>query len=667
MRNWVSCGRSAIASLVAVILVSALPQVAEAQTTHTVCPPGNPSAPCDYDSPGAALSDTVVVLNGDTLEIANDVYILTAPLVVDRSLILNFNGALVDAAGFRGAEVDGTSTIASINDVTILNGAAPVEESGGAIRVSGGADLTLTGSTLQNNFAENGGGGLSNANSIVTVLNTAFSGNTTDGDGGAVVTIGATAQTFLSQVTIDGNVARVRGGGVAAVSGGRIDIVDSTISRNGALSPLLIIDNYGNPTGFPRSCFNGLTGADFIGQTFIATVEGLSGFQIRIFTSGSAPPGPGVIPSDVVVQGRVRSGGPAGPIVATASALIPAGTSYQIEFPLQFFLDQPLGMVIGNTYALEMTFNGPTSVFDSANAYAGGSNYQCSDILPGTDLEFQTFGGNPGQGGGAFSAGEVNLANVTVSGNVGDGAFASSRASGVPYTIGSLLSTISGNSGNGITSEAGVVSGLVTFGGTILAGNGGNDCSGESFSADSLGYNLIGDDTGCNTPSSAGDQRGTVNTPIDPLLGPLQDNGGPTFTRALDPSSPAVDSGVNDPTCGFGVTPYPDQRGIARPQGAACDAGAFELDPSASLLQDLIDAAGPGATIIVPAGTYTEGVIIGDGKILQGSGPDNVIIDATGLNTSAVTITTGATLIGVRVTGGNAGGGGGDPGSAGRL
>jgi hypothetical protein len=64
---------------------------------------------------------------------------------------------------------------------------------------------------------------------------------------------------------------------------------------------------------------------------------------------------------------------------------------------------------------------------------------------------------------------------------------------------------------------------------------------------------------------------GLSNT--DPLLGSLQANGGPTETMALAPGSPAID---RVPASGAGCPPT-DQRGVARPQGGACDIGAFEL------------------------------------------------------------------------------------------
>jgi hypothetical protein len=68
-----------------------------------------------------------------------------------------------------------------------------------------------------------------------------------------------------------------------------------------------------------------------------------------------------------------------------------------------------------------------------------------------------------------------------------------------------------------------------------------------------------------------GNLVGTTAAPIDPLLGDLTDNGGPTRTMALLFGSPAIDAG-ND-----AVAPETDQRGVARPQDPASDIGAFEL------------------------------------------------------------------------------------------
>ena len=92
----------------------------------------------------------------------------------------------------------------------------------------------------------------------------------------------------------------------------------------------------------------------------------------------------------------------------------------------------------------------------------------------------------------------------------------------------------------------------------------------------SRGYNLIQDATSCEIVGSfVGVITGTA-----PLLGPLQDNGGDTLTRALLAGSPALNAG-NNASC-----EAVDQRGIVRPQPrhdfngqrARCDIGAFELE-----------------------------------------------------------------------------------------
>lgn len=63
---------------------------------------------------------------------------------------------------------------------------------------------------------------------------------------------------------------------------------------------------------------------------------------------------------------------------------------------------------------------------------------------------------------------------------------------------------------------------------------------------------------------------GTGNLSVDPLLGELGDNGGPTRTCALGMGSPAIDAGTAE------TAPLTDQRGISRPQGSGYDMGAYE-------------------------------------------------------------------------------------------
>jgi len=82
------------------------------------------------------------------------------------------------------------------------------------------------------------------------------------------------------------------------------------------------------------------------------------------------------------------------------------------------------------------------------------------------------------------------------------------------------------------------------------------------------GDNLIGDGNATGNFNQGGDQTGVA----DPGLGPLADNGGPTETHAPMAGSPAIDAVTG--TC---PPPADDQRGVARPQGAACDIGSVEV------------------------------------------------------------------------------------------
>ena len=103
--------------------------------------------------------------------------------------------------------------------------------------------------------------------------------------------------------------------------------------------------------------------------------------------------------------------------------------------------------------------------------------------------------------------------------------------------------------------------------------SGGPNCwnqNGALGSLSSIGYNLVGNLSGCHFTSATGDITGVV----DPKLGPLADNGGQTHTHALLESSPAIDAGS--------IALTTDQRGVTRPQGAFADIGAFEFVPDSN-------------------------------------------------------------------------------------
>jgi CSLREA domain-containing protein/uncharacterized repeat protein (TIGR01451 family) len=169
--------------------------------------------------------------------------------------------------------------------------------------------------------------------------------------------------------------------------------------------------------------------------------------------------------------------------------------------------------------------------------HAGGNLYLTNDTVSGN-----TAGDN---GGGIYNRGSAILSNVTFADNVANG-----------------LNT-GGNIFND-EAELSIKSSIVAY--SQADGN----CANSAGFLNSLGHNLeSGSTCGFSAPGDL------VNT--DPLLGPLQNNGGPTPTRALLHGSPAIDQGDNS------GCPATDQRGIARPQGAACDIGAYESGGTADL------------------------------------------------------------------------------------
>ena len=622
--------------LFAACLLFAMPPLALAQGTYSVCPSG-----CDYTSPATAVNDAARV-DGDTIEITTGSYTLDATMQVVNSITINGNGSTLNANGNRALEVTGTSPIVIVNNAIIRNGRDPGESSGGAIMVSGGATLTLNGSTVENSSADGSGGGLSNSDSLVNIIDSAFLNNDSGVAGGAIRTFGATAVTNLTRVTIDGNQAGNNGGGLAALGFGTINVFESTISNNVALTSSVIIDNF-NPAGPSTNC-----GTGPYGQTFLAGSEAISAFYYKVRVAG------GGIPTELIVTGRLRKDGPTGPLLATTSAILPAGLLVGDTPTLVFVLDQPIAADPLATYAIETEIVGNYSIVTTLDpgSYPDGQAYSCSTNLNNDDYDFQILGGTPGDGGGIYSGGTVNLTNSTVSGNVGDGAFASAPN----HMVSTEFSTVVNNSGNGLTAGAGSPGGVIAPAGSILAGNGGGDCFSDDLDTFSFssGFNLIGDITGCNFLVRQGNDLagGGGFPPIDPLLGILQDNGGSTYTHALDSNSPAIDAGG-------ACTLSNDQRGTSRPQAVDCDIGAFELTPPVNLLQALIDAAPAGATIDVPDGVYTGAVSISDGKTLRGSSSNNVVIDVTNKGVSAITATGDFSLNGIRVTGGSSAGNGG--------
>jgi hypothetical protein len=240
------------------------------------------------------------------------------------------------------------------------------------------------------------------------------------------------------------------------------------------------------------------------------------------------------------------------------------------------------GLSVGGDPGADWTIQSSTIAGNTASAYNGGLYGQ---ILGSGSIEDSTIAGNTAKGkaGGGLNAigsGRIVVRNSTIAGNT-----ASEEAGGleVDGTVTIEDSTIAANhaDGDGGGIRAVGAPGL-TLVDTIVAGNTaavGPDINDLSTGVSSA-FSLVGNTSNAKLTETV---AGSDLLGVDPQLGPLQDNGGPTQTMALSPSSPAVNKGG-------GALPA-DQRGDARPvlyPGVAnssapgangADIGAFELQP----------------------------------------------------------------------------------------
>ncbi|KAA3660835.1 MAG: DUF11 domain-containing protein [Chloroflexi bacterium] len=170
-------------------------------------------------------------------------------------------------------------------------------------------------------------------------------------------------------------------------------------------------------------------------------------------------------------------------------------------------------------------------------------------------------------GGIEHSGSNLNLENVTISGNLAgdDGGGLYNRGSAILNNV--TFHANKGSTGANIFNDES----SMAIGNSIVANSDTNgNCFNSNGFINSLGHNL---DSG----NTCGFNQASDLTNNNPLLGLLRDNGGPTVTHALNSGSPAIDQGDN------GTCAATDQRGMSRPQGAACDMGAFETGSTADL------------------------------------------------------------------------------------
>jgi hypothetical protein len=297
--------------------------------------------------------------------------------------------------------------------------------------------------------------------------------------------------------------------------------------------------------------------ADAPGGTIAA-----SGFTI---THGPAASGAGVVVqsgvtlnlSDTVVSGNNGSSG---------SGIIVDGT-----------LNLTRGSIVNNTST-------GTSVGGAGIQVSGGTLNLADSTVSGN----RSTGASGGVGGGVAvtnTSSVLALTNTTISGNstnTSGGGLGDLDANSVTMTNVTIANNSADADGNGSGDGGGIfvdTSTPIRLRNTVVANN--TDPGGQAADCGTvgggqltrLGYALLRSQTGCTLGGTGDDATGFL-TGVDPMLGPLALNGGPTQTMALLAGSPAINA-IPVASCAVAS----DQRAVSRPQGTGCDIGAFEKSP----------------------------------------------------------------------------------------
>jgi hypothetical protein len=495
----------------------------------------------------------------------------------------------------------------TMHGFTITNGLAQPGDtapgSGGGIRAQSVVSVALTDMIVTGNEATADGGGIAMENSVnsawtLTINNSTISNNHAGDAGGGIDTDGAGSIVINSGTVISGNTSLNQGGGIfldaiqigAVFQGANLTMQATVVSENRALGSLASgggIANAGNGTvSIANSTVQNNSSGNLGGGFDDVNCQGTLSVSSSAFLGNTALNNAGAIadcgPMTSIAFSEIdgnSTGGVGGGIFATGTTLTVQNST-----------------IANNTASL----NGGGIELQTSGSGGGASSVTNSTITN------NTADNNAGANGGGLDApgaftGTLNLSSVTISGNYasnGGGLFWGGASGSATNLVNTIVAKNSASTGPDANNPAATF----TDGGGNLIGIAGAGSGNTGF-------------------TDATTQTGTPASPLDPLLGPLQNNGGRTQTLALLTGSPAIEKGLT-------TSVTADQRGVRRPQGAKFDVGAYEFNqgptPSADLSTLSLDfgSQGRGTSSSQPltiADNGTAGLILSNVAI---SGPN---------------------------------------------
>ena len=450
------------------------------------------------------------------------------------------------------------------------------------VSIGGGASgsFTVSGLTLEHG-RDAGGGAVLDANEDLTFTGVTFLANHSTSAGGAIHAKNASTDIVVTDSTFTDNSAAQTGAAITMRNGESLTITDSTFTGNTATGNGVWysdIDVKVENSTFDHNASSSRAGGalylyqlasvTITGSQFTNNVAGAAGGAGKIEYSALS-----IADSSFSANSANNDGG--GLYVGEADGPVTISTS---TFADNSAGDDGGGLVWYDSFGA-FTLRNSTLSGNTADSTGGGLYlaYPQAPEATAAILNSTISGNSAGENGGGITTTSyygVDIVQSTITANT------------APQGAGIFIPVVSSGSlaapkGPGLPNESGPVAEprtkkdgayAVTTTGSIIAQNVGTDVEeGGTLTATS---SIIGKRTG----TALVDKGGNLFN-VDPLLGALADNGGPTKTHALLPGSPAIDAGPNP------LTPFPgsdfDQRGdgYARVVAGIVDIGAFEVQP----------------------------------------------------------------------------------------
>lgn len=542
-------------------------------------------------------------------------------------LTITGGSELRDNSAGAGGAIRAIDSPVQISDTRFFSNEAE-QNSGGALEIRQAPSSAITNSEFTANTADDDGGAISLRNSVVTVLGGSMSNNRAH-DGGAISVRSSTLNLTNSQLSQNSVTNMGRGGalyglvGSVTVSGA---VVESNRASSGGgfllnnstlnTSNTRFENNFADSAGAVRSINSSFsfTGNSVLNNYAVVLAGGLS------LSNGARP----TRLESNIINSNSAGGYAGGMLIANSSNVLmnqdqvtnnSANRIGGVEITTTSTVTLSNATIRGNLAATEIgglqVDNSQVNIERSslsANsaARAGGVQIINTSTVSLRDTSVQGNTVTNTAGGLDIESSDVTIERSTVSDNRAD------ASAGITAVGGSVLSiqnsTISQNSASFATGGIQLTNSSLSLNhATVFQNGGGNYASGiyrggpssSVFLVNSIiAFNGVSD---CNTSADTifqgnwfGDNTCSGDANGDPLLGPLQDNGGPTETHALLAGSGAIDIAITG-FCQFPVGLI-DQRGLRRT--GVCDSGAFEYGVSETNFY--VIPLPNGRTVVIP-------------------------------------------------------------------